>query len=280
MQLLVMLALSLGMLLVASLPEVVLVAAGVDVMSRPAVMWIQAFTQLLTFLVPVLLMTLIYYRGRQREYYRLDFSGGKWYYALVGVVSLLLLMPAIDWLTVWNDSWNLGRVGEMLRSLQDVTEGLVEEMMSTTTVGGLLVNLLVVALIPAVCEEVFFRAGIQNLLQRWWGARPWGTHVAIWVTALVFSLAHGELFSFMPRFLMGALLGYLYVYSGSLLPNMLTHFFNNAFVVVAYWLVARGVLDIDPEAPLAVGALLTACCTLAAVAVLVVSLGKKLKINR
>lgn len=276
MQLLVMLALSLGMLLVASLPEVVLVAAGVDVMSRPAVMWIQAFTQLLTFLVPVLLMTLIYYRGRQREYYRLEFSGRKWYYALVGVVSLLLLMPAIDWLTVWNDSWNLGRVGEMLRSLQDVTEGLVEEMMSTTTVGGLLVNLLVVALIPAVCEEVFFRAGIQNLLQRWFK----NGHAAIWVTALIFSLGHGEVFAFVPRFLMGAVLGYLYVYSGSLLPNMLTHFFNNAFVVVAYWLVARGVLDIDPEAPLAVGALLTACCTLAAVAVLVVSLGKKLKINR
>ncbi|MBR4739162.1 MAG: hypothetical protein IK058_04065, partial [Bacteroidales bacterium] len=87
MQLLVMLALALGMLLVASLPEVVLVAAGVDVMSRSVVMWTQAFTQLLTFLVPVLLMTLIYYRGRQREYYRLDFSGRKWYYALVGVVS-------------------------------------------------------------------------------------------------------------------------------------------------------------------------------------------------
>lgn len=280
MQLLVMLALSLGMLLVASLPEVVLTVAGVDIMSRSAMMWTQAFTQLLTFLVPVLLMTLIYYRGRQREYYRLDFSRSKWNYALVGVVSLLLLMPAIDWLTVWNDSWNLGRVGEMMRSLQNMTEGVVEQMMSTTTVGGLLVNLLVVALIPAVCEEVFFRAGIQNLLQRWWGARPWGTHVAIWVTALIFSLVHGEIFSFMPRFLMGALLGYLYVYGGSLLPNMVTHFFNNAFVVVVYWLVARGVLDIDPEAPLAIGGALTACCTLAAVGILGVTLGKKLKISR
>ena len=120
-----MLALSLGMLLIASLPDVVLAALGVDVMSRPVLMWSQALTQLLTFLVPVLLMTLIYYRGRQREYYRLDFSGRAWGNALAGVVVMVLLVPAIDWLTVWNDSWNLGRVGEMLRSLQNMTEGKI-----------------------------------------------------------------------------------------------------------------------------------------------------------
>lgn len=271
-----MLALSLGMLLIASLPDVVLAVAGVDIKSRPVLMWSQGITQLLTFLVPVLLMTLIYYRGRQREYYRLDFSGPKWGNAFAGVVVLLLLLPAIDWFTVWNDSWNLGRVGEMLRSLQNMTEGVVEQMMSTSTVGGLLVNLLVVALIPAVCEEVFFRAGIQNLLQRWFK----NGHAAIWVTALIFSLVHGEVFSFMPRFLIGAVLGYLYVCSGSILPNMLAHFVNNAIVVVVYWLVARGVLDIDPEAPLAVGETLTACCTLAAIAVFGVTFGKKLKISR
>ncbi len=271
-----MLAMSLGMLLIASLTDVVLAALGVDVMSRPVLMWSQALTQLLTFLVPVLLMTLIYYRGRQREYYRLDFSGRAWGNALAGVVVMVLLVPAIDWLTVWNDSWNLGRVGEMLRSLQNMTEGIMEQLMSTSTVGGLLANLLVVALIPAVCEEVLFRAGIQNLLQRWFK----NGHAAIWVTALVFSLVHGEVFSFMPRFLMGAVLGYLYVYGGSILPNMLAHFVNNAIVVVVYWLVARGVLDIDPEAPLAVGGALTACCTLAAVAVFGVTFGKQLKISR
>ncbi len=283
MQLLVMLAMSLGMLVVVSLPEVVLVAMGVDVMSRPVLMWTQAVTQLLTFLVPVVLMTIIYYRGRQREYYRLEFGARKWYYALTGVVVMLLVVPVNDWLMVWNDSWNLGRVGELLRSLQDATEGVLEQIMGTDSVGGLVANLVVVALLPAVCEEVFFRAGIQNLLQRWFsadGRKPWGTHVAVWVTALIFSLGHGELFSFMPRLVLGAVLGYLYVGSGSILPNMLAHFFNNALVVVLYWLVARGVLDIDPEAPLAVGGLLTACCTFAAVAVFVVTFGKKLKISR
>ena len=260
MQLLVMLAITLGMLL---LSVIIMMPFGIGGFSRNTMLWMQGITQLLTFLLPVALMTLIYYRGRQREFCRLDFSGRKWLLGLAGVAVMLLLIPVIDWLTVWNDEWDLGRVGELLRSMQDSTEGIMDQMLAGDTVGTLLANLLVVALIPAVCEEVFFRAGVQNLLQRWFGNH----HAAIWVTALLFSLGHGELFAFMPRFLMGAVLGYLYVYGGSIVPNVLAHFANNALVVVIYWLVGRGVLDIDPEAPLRVGVLLTVCCTLAAAGV-------------
>lgn len=270
MQLLVMLAMALGMLLISSIITAPLML--IDATSRPIILVVQSLTQLLTFLVPVVLMTVIYYRTNMREYYRFNFSGRYWYYALAGAVATLLIIPAIDWLTTWNDSWNLGRLGELLRTLQDATEGIVESMMSTDSVLGLLGNLLVVALIPAVCEEVFFRAGIQNLLQKW----VKNPHLAIWLTAIIFSLGHGEVFSFMPRFVLGALLGYLYVYGGSLLPNMMAHFVNNALVVVLYWLVARGVIDIDPEAPLQVDWALTALCTLAAIAVLAVTFwGKK-----
>lgn len=277
-QLLVMLALTLGLMLVATLVTAPLLVLSGGTASTPALLWTQAVTQVLTFLVPVVLTTLIYYRGQQREYYRLYFGGRQWGHALAGVVVLLLMVPLIEWLTEWNDTWNLGRVGEVLRSLQDQTEGILEQIVSTDTVGGLLANLAVVALVPAVCEEVFFRAGIQNLLQRWFNRRKGpdadtaaarrctpATHAAIWVTAVIFSLGHGEVFAFMPRLLMGAVLGYLYVYSGSLLPNMLAHFVNNAIVVVLYWLVARGTLDIDPEAPFDFGTLLTVCCTVASV---------------
>lgn len=271
MQLLVMVAMSLGMILIAGVITAPFILAGIDISSGPGMMIVETVSQLLMFALPVVLMTIIYYRGRQREYYRLDFSGRRWLTGLVGVVLLLLLMPLIEWLTMWNDTWDLGRVGELLRSMQDQTEAIVKEMMSATTVGGLLANLFVVALVPAICEELFFRAGIQNLLQRWWR----NPHIAIWVTALIFSLVHGEIFSFMPRFLLGALLGYLYVYGRSLVPNMLVHFTNNAIAVICYWLVSRGVLDIDPDAPLDFGWLLTVCCTVAAVGVMWVTLFKK-----
>ena len=74
---------------------------------------------------------------------------------------------------------------------------------------------------------------------------------------------------------LGALMGYVYVYGGSLLPNVMVHFVNNSIVVVLSWLAARGVLDIDPEQPIDFGAILTVCCTLAAVGVMLVTFFKK-----
>lgn len=273
-----MVALMLGMMLVVSVPVAILQLSGVDMLSGTGMLVSQALTQVLCFALPAILMVIIYYRKSAREFVRLRFDKQRWLYGLAGVVALLLLLPAIDWLSVWNDEWNLGRVGELLRSLQNSTEGLLDGMLGTTTVGGLLANLLVVAVLPAMCEELFFRVGMQNLLQRWFGGNRQGqvgTHVAIWVTAVIFSLGHGEVFAFMPRLLMGVLLGYLYIYGGSVVVNMLAHFVNNAIVVVLYWLVARGVLDIDPEAPMRCDFALTACCTLAAVAVMWVTFFKK-----
>jgi hypothetical protein len=60
---------------------------------------------------------------------------------------------------------------------------------------------------------------------------------------------------------------------------MVAHFVNNALVVLIYWLVNRGVLDIDPEAPLALGWPIVVCCSLAAVVLFVATFGKRLKTN-
>ena len=259
MHLMVMLVLSLGLFLVASVAFAAL-AAGSGEGGRMYNLWMEAAIQVVVFFLPVVLMTTIYYKGQACEYHRLRFGRNEWLMALAGVVATLLIIPLNDWLTVWNDSWDLGSAGAWLRRQQDSTEGMLEGILTADTVGGLLTNLFVVALVPAVCEEVFFRAGIQNLLQRWLR----NPHVAIWLTAIIFSLGHGEVFSFVPRFVLGALLGYLYVYSGSIVANSLAHFVNNALVVVMYWLSARGVLGFDPSEPMCFDWLPTVCCTLAA----------------
>lgn len=267
MQLLVMVAFALGMMLFSSIITIALTFSGVDVMAMPGQLWLQGVVQLLVFAVPAVAVAMMYHAGSWREHLKLDASGSKWLMALVGIVILLLVTPVNEWLVEWNDGWNLGPLGDRLRQLQQTTEGMTEQFLSVDTMGGLLANLLVVALIPAVSEELFFRAGVQNQLQAWVRNK----HVAILLTAVIFSLGHGEVFSFMPRFVLGALLGYLYVYGGSVVVNMTVHFVNNALVVVLYWLSANGVIDIDPEAPIDFGWLLTACCTLAAVAVFYVS---------
>ena len=273
MHLMVMLALSLGMLLVVTLLSM-LTSSFLPVGSSAFMLGTQAVTQILTFMMPVVIMTSIYYKGQAKEYYRLRFGQETWNMAAAGLVVTLLLVPLNDWLTVWNDGWDFGWIGEKLREVQKQTEGILEGMLATDTVGGLLANLFVIALVPAVCEEVFFRAGIQNLLQRWFR----NPHAAIWLTAVIFSLAHGEVFSFVPRFVLGALLGYLYVYGNSILVNSMAHFINNAVVVVLYWLSAQGKLGFDPSEPLEFSWILTACCTVAAVGVLWVTFfSKKMK---
>lgn len=249
----------------------------------PWMAW-QALSQVLMFALPALAVAWLYYREDQRRWLRLDVSGRRWLLALAGVVAMLLLVPLTDWLTTWNDALHLPRalrpVEESLRAAGEQSQGMLESLMREVNPW---LSLLCVALVPAVCEELFFRAGIQNLLQRWWSplradgtASAVGVHAAVWVTAALFSLAHFELFAFLPRLLLGALLGYLYVGGGSLLVNVAAHFVNNAIVVVAYWLASSRGLGFDPAAPLAIGWEVTLACTAAAVFLLVATFGKSL----
>ena len=261
-----LLVLALWALVMMVVAVVVGVAAGIS--GKPEentteVLLYNVLVQLLTFALPVLLVTWMYYRGSQRAFYKLDFSRRSWLLALAGIVLLFLLVPLTDWLAVWNDHWHLPGAWEALeRRLRDTgqqSEQVVESFMKGNHP---LLNLFGLALVPALCEELFFRAGIQNLLQRWFK----NGHAAVWVTAAVFSLAHGEVFAFLPRLLLGALLGYLYLYGRSLVVNVTVHFVNNAIIVVAYALLAGGGSEFDPSAPLAVPALLVVACSLAALA--------------
>lgn len=266
-----LLVLALWALVMMVVAVVVGVAAGIS--GKPEentteVLLYNVLVQLLTFALPVLLVTWMYYRGSQRAFYKLDFSRRSWLLALAGIVLLFLLVPLTDWLAVWNDHWHLPGAWEALeRRLRDTgqqSEQVVESFMKGNHP---LLNLFGLALVPALCEELFFRAGIQNLLQRWFK----NGHAAVWVTAAVFSLAHGEVFAFLPRLLLGALLGYLYLYGRSLVINVTVHFVNNAIIVVAYALLAGGGSEFDPSAPLAVPALLVVACSLAALALFYVA---------
>ena len=72
-------------------------------------------------------------------------------------------------------------------------------------------------------------------------------HVAIIVTAFIFSAFHGDFFGFFPRFILGIMLGYMFWMSGSIFPSMLMHFVNNAAIVMLYYLNTRNIIDIDVE---------------------------------
>jgi len=93
--------------------------------------------------------------------------------------------------------------------------------------GEFIFSLIVMALLPAVFEETFFRGGLQQVLVTWFN-RP---ILAIIVTSILFSIMHISWYGFLPRVALGFVLGLIFYYSRSIWLNMLLHFLNNALAV-------------------------------------------------
>jgi membrane protease YdiL (CAAX protease family) len=129
------------------------------------------------------------------------------------------------------------------RQEEDRLKKLTVAMTHFESMADLLIGLVVIALLPAIGEELVFRGMIQNEFFR--GTR--NIHFAIWTSAIIFSAIHLQFYGFIPRVLLGALFGYLYYWSANLLIPMFAHFFNNAFGVVMIYLNQKKIIDFDVE---------------------------------
>ena len=117
---------------------------------------------------------------------------------------------------------------EFLGSMEDIGINLDKQYDSPLSDTPLeaLIYLISVAVIPAITEEMFFRGVILSKLT------DFGASFAIIVSSLLFSLMHGNFVQIPFTFFLGLVFGYLTVYSGSMFPAMLIHFFNNAYSVI------------------------------------------------
>ncbi len=95
--------------------------------------------------------------------------------------------------------------------------------------------LFVIALAPAIFEEVLFRGALQKLFQNWL-KNYW---VAILITAIIFSLVHLSYYGFLARVGLGVVLGLLYYYGKNIWLCIFAHFLNNAVAVTALYLYTR-----------------------------------------
>ena len=105
-----------------------------------------------------------------------------------------------------------------------------------------LIAMIIIAFLPALFEETFFRGGIQNLLSRWFKMPI----VAIVVTSIVFSAIHGSYLGFLSRFALSVVLGIIYYRTGNLWLSAIAHFFNNAFGVTVLYFAGKPGTKIDP----------------------------------
>ena len=206
--------------------------------------WIQLLQTITLFLLPSLILAYLCTKA-PFSWLQLD-KKADWKVFLWAVGIMLVALPAINLLAQWNQqmvlpTW-LSGLEEWMKNKEAEAEWLTKQFMSATTVSALLVNLFLMAVLPAVSEEITFRGVLQQLLTAPHRLSP---HLAIWLTAIIFSAVHMQFYGFVPRMLMGALFGYMLIWTGSLWIPILMHFTNNAMAVILYFVALRADLDID-----------------------------------
>lgn len=133
------------------------------------------------------------------------------------------------------ESWAVDKEEELRR----VTEFLTD----FSSFGQFLVGFLVIAILPAVGEELIFRGILQNKFHVYLK----NIHLAIWLSALLFSAFHIQFFGFIPRLFLGGLFGYMYAWSRNLWFPIIGHFINNGFTIIMLYLYQTGSININIE---------------------------------
>jgi len=205
-----------------------------------ALRWSQTLATLFMFLVPVILYARVcHVKPKLHLGFKKTFN---WKQAGIAMLIMMACLPVVDGLQELTKMlpWSKATLQKF-----DETEATyfktVAVMARMNGVWDFIISILVIALVPAVVEEVMFRGGMQNLLSRWIKMPI----LAIVITSVIFSAVHGSYLGFLSRFALGFLLGWMYYRTGNIWLNIIAHFFNNAAAVTQLYLISKPGQKID-----------------------------------
>lgn len=192
-----------------------------------------------TFIVPALLFSYLF-AGDLFSLYRFR-DPINWVAVFLTVGMMVSVIPLINYLAEVNMrmEFPIQTIDRLMRSMEADAEKIMRAFTATKSVWGLFVNLLMIGVLAAVGEELIFRGIFQKLLT----GMVKNPHIAILITALLFSAFHFQFFSFLPRFVLGIILGYLMYLGRSIWFPIIAHFVNNAMGVIYYYFNSRGSAD-------------------------------------
>ena len=216
-----------------------------DPVMLPLLKYLQIINTLGLFLFPPLIFAWLA-DHRPQAYLTLDIKPAI-VTTISGAAAILVILPFVHWTASINEmlqlpEWLSGLERWMKESEAEAAE-ITELFLGTGRVSGLSVNLLMIALLPALGEEFLFRGVLLRLFREWTGKM----HLAVIISALLFSALHLQFYGFLPRFILGLVLGYLFVWSGTVWVPVVVHFVNNGVAVVAAWLYSRGSIGTDVD---------------------------------
>lgn len=212
-----------------------------------------------TFLLPALLCAVI---CMKKDWYKMlkinifsKYSNVFW-----SIFIMLISIPLIQYTYSINQEMPLP---QWMKDTEKVTNDFIKVILKADHSYEFWFNFLLFAVIPAFSEEFFFRGILQQQLLRLFTLRSTPEepiedeiieagkytmpHVAIWVTAFIFSAIHFQFAGFIPRLLLGGVLGYVFYFTGSLWMSIIGHFTNNALMVIGAHLFQVGQTSIDIE---------------------------------
>lgn len=215
-----------------------------DESMRTPFLIMQGVAALTGFIIMPWMLLKFYYQGRVANF---SWSTTKSQLVVITVFIALFFMgvnaPFIEWNQNYVFPEALAGLEEKLQALEDTLAKTSEFITNFDNAGQLLLGLVVVAIIPGIGEEFVFRGLIQNHIY----SISKNIHVAIWMSALLFSLFHMQFYGIVPRMLLGGMFGYLYYFSGNIIYPMIAHFFNNGFTLVMLYLFKQNIVEYNIE---------------------------------
>lgn len=209
-----------------------------------ALRFMQISSQLFTFVFPPIAYAFLV---KEKPINALGLKKSKTLWILIGIAMIFAIMPFNSVIAEWNASLTLpesmSKIESLMKQMQEAATEIIEKFVSVDTIGGLILNLFMIAGLAALGEELLFRSIIQTSLIKICK----NAHIGILIASAIFSFIHFEFYGFFPRLILGMLLGYMFYFSGSIWISMLMHFLNNGTVVFIYFLNNKGITNIDVD---------------------------------
>ena len=202
--------------------------------------YLQIFQATAFFIIPALAMP-IFWGEKPSNYLQLN-KKPNCYLVFIAVCLIAAAIPFINFTELLNSKMKLPEfmsgIEQWMKNSEENAGVLSENFLKVTSIGGLLVNLIMMAVLPAIGEELVFRGVFQRVFTEWFKNYHWG----IIASAALFSAFHMQFYGFIPRMLLGLSFGYMLVWSGNIWIPILAHFVNNAFGVIYYYLFYKGMV--------------------------------------
>jgi len=227
--------LAIGAILFISISSL-LVTKGVN-MQNPSIMrGILVYQDIFLFILPVVLATCLW-SEKPADWLRIN-KTTNWKIVLGAISLMVVALPGSNLLAYLNQQISLpesmASLEQWMKAQEDAAEQVLTILLADTHFSSFLMNFLVIAILAAIGEEFCFRGALQGLMNH--------TKTAIWITAIIFAAIHMQFYGFVPRMLMGALFGYMLVWTNNIWVPIAMHCTNNGVIAILYYIAqVRGV---------------------------------------